>query len=271
MRRIYAVTAVFLSLALILGSISCGTSGSSPDDALASDTTPPSPPSNLAKTTPDTDSTPTFTWGAGSDEESGVSGYLVRIDDGYWRLCDDNATTYTCDTPLSDGGHTFQVRTVDRAGNGSNPLSLPFECSALAPVISAVEISAVDSRSANVTWLTDEPATSQVEFGLSASYGNTTAPDSAPVTSHSVTLTDLEPDTTYHYRVISEDGRGNSASSPDSLFTTLPNPTPPTSPSGLTLTPGYKRRGWTGQLTVKLTLQATTSIAVTLQTRDMCS
>jgi hypothetical protein len=239
-RRIYAVTAVLLSLALILGSISCGTSGSSPDDALASDITPPSPPSNLAKTTPDTDSTPTFTWGAGSDEESGVSGYLVRIDDGYWRLCEDNATTYTCDTPLSDGGHTFQVRTVDEAGNGSNPLSLPFECNALAPVISAVETSAVDSRSANVTWLTDEPASSQVEFGLSASYGNTTAPDSAPVTSHNVTLTDLEPDTTYHYRVISEDARGNSASSPDFSFTTSPNPTPPASPSGLTLTPGYK-------------------------------
>ena len=240
MRPIYAVTAVLLSLALILGAISCGTSGSSPEDASASDITPPSLPSNLAKTTPDTDSTPTFTWGAGSDEDSGVSGYLVRIDDGYWRLCEGDATTHTCDTPLSDGRHTFQVRTVDKAGNGSEPLSLTFECDASPPVISAVEISAIDSRSANVTWLTDEPATSQVEFGLSAPYSDATAPDSTPVTSHSISLTDLEPDTTYHYRVISEDASRNSASSADYSFTTSPNPTPPVAPSGLTLTSGYK-------------------------------
>lgn len=66
-----------------------------------------------------------------------------------------------------------------------------------------------------INWTTDEPATSQVEYGLTTSYGNLTPLDPTLVTSHSVTKTGLARRTTYHYRVRSKDAAGNEAISTD--------------------------------------------------------
>jgi len=62
--------------------------------------------------------------------------------------------------------------------------------------------------STTITWNTDERSTSLVEYGLTSAYGSSLA-DTALVTSHLVTLTGLQPNTTYHYRVGSIDAYGN--------------------------------------------------------------
>ena len=112
------------------------------------------------------------------------------------------------------------------------------------PVISAVSAINITGTRATITWTTDEVANSQVEYGLTTSYGSSTTLDSNLVTAHSVNLTGLTSQTTYHYRVKSADGSGNSASSADYTFTTLNQP--PNQPSnvspanvstGMTLTP----------------------------------
>ena len=59
------------------------------------------------------------------------------------------------------------------------------EAEETAPVISAVSASDITATSAVVTWTTDEVATSQVEYGVTTSYGSTTALDENKVTSHS--------------------------------------------------------------------------------------
>ena len=59
------------------------------------------------------------------------------------------------------------------------------------PKISQVTISVTDST-AIITWVTDEPATSQIEYGTSTGYGMSTAMDSAMVMEHPVTLFGLE-------------------------------------------------------------------------------
>jgi internalin A len=102
------------------------------------------------------------------------------------------------------------------------------------PVISGVSASDITETTATVSWTTDEAATSQVEYGLTASYGSATLLDSTLVTSHSVLLSDLDADTTYHYRVKSKDASGNEAVSEDCIFTTatLPNE-PPNRPSNV--------------------------------------
>lgn len=87
------------------------------------------------------------------------------------------------------------------------------------PVISNVQATNVTDSSATITWTTDEPATSRVDYGLDATYGSTVA-DGSLVTSHSLTLISLSAPTTYHYQVTSADGAGNSASSGDLTFTT---------------------------------------------------
>jgi hypothetical protein len=73
---------------------------------------------------------------------------------------------------------------------------------------------------ATITWDTDEPATSRVEYGATAGYGNSTAEDINLVTGHSVDLTDLIPGIEYHYRVISKDSSSNEKISIDCKFTT---------------------------------------------------
>lgn len=71
-----------------------------------------------------------------------------------------------------------------------------------------------------ITWTTDEPATSQVEYGLTTSYGNLTPLDPTLLTSHSVTQTGLARRTNYHYRVRSKDAAGNEAISIDKTVKT---------------------------------------------------
>lgn len=91
-----------------------------------------------------------------------------------------------------------------------------------APVISGVEVSGTTDIKATIEWSTDEEATSQVEYGITDAYGSTTTLDEELTTSHSVTLTDLEADTTYHFRVKSKDAGGNETTSDADQLKTLP-------------------------------------------------
>ena len=101
---------------------------------------------------------------------------------------------------------------------GSTTLSVTPVPDTTPPVISGVT-AAPTSNSATITWSTNEPGTSQVDYGLSASYG-TVVSDPALATSHSLTLTGLTAPTLYHYQVTSVDSAGNPASSGDFTFTT---------------------------------------------------
>jgi hypothetical protein len=100
-----------------------------------------------------------------------------------------------------------------------------------APNISLVR-SAPGTNSATITWTTDEPATSQVDYGPTASYNQSSPLSTAMVTSHSVTLSGLASSTEYHFRVKSQDASGNPASSGDNSFVTLA----PSPPSAIPLT-----------------------------------
>lgn len=81
----------------------------------------------------------------------------------------------------------------------------------------------ITGKQATITWKTDIAATSQVEYGTTTAYGSTTALDTTLVTSHSVVLTGLTLDTTYHYRVLSSFGT-DSRTSVDATFNTYTEP-----------------------------------------------
>jgi hypothetical protein len=88
------------------------------------------------------------------------------------------------------------------------------------PVISNIAASSLDT-SAWITWTTNEPATSRVEYG-SPSPTISTIETTTYVTSHSVALSGLTPGTFYAYRVYSRDGAGNLAGPSATLnFTTM--------------------------------------------------
>src|SRR5207244_2453075 len=93
-------------------------------------------------------------------------------------------------------------------------------------VISGVTVTSVGGTSATIQWTTNEASDSQVEYGLTASYGSATTLDPTLGTSHTVAVGGLTGSTIYHYRVKSKDASGNLAASADSTFTTL-DVTPP--------------------------------------------
>jgi hypothetical protein len=87
-------------------------------------------------------------------------------------------------------------------------------------VISGVQATGIGGSGATIVWTTNEGADSQVEYGLTTSYGSSTTVDPSLVTSHSQPVNGLAPSTLYHYRVKSRDGAGNLATSGDFTFTT---------------------------------------------------
>ena len=89
------------------------------------------------------------------------------------------------------------------------------------PALFNIQATNITSSGATITWNTNENSTSQVEYGLDNSYGNTTTLETTLVTSHSVVLTWLSPSTTYHFRVISRDASENESISQDNTFITL--------------------------------------------------
>ena len=91
----------------------------------------------------------------------------------------------------------------------------------------AVSADTPGPTSASVTWTTDEPATSKVEYGPAPALGPVDGIDPTLVTQHGLPINGLTPNTTYSYRVVSTDAAGNTATGDPSTFTTAPPRTTP--------------------------------------------
>jgi hypothetical protein len=120
----------------------------------------------------------------------------------------------------------LRVKSTDVSGNGPSA-SADFRFTTAsgpdrtAPAVSEVRVLLVNSTGATISWRTDEPAMSLVEYGADAFYGRTRT-SRLFVLNHSVQLTGLSPGTLYHFRVSSTDPAGNpSAPGADLTFTTL--------------------------------------------------
>jgi phosphodiesterase/alkaline phosphatase D-like protein len=95
------------------------------------------------------------------------------------------------------------------------------------PKISGVQITAKAIKEVGIVWNTDQPSSSQVEWGADTTYGNKTTVADDPstgqslgVVTHGVKVSGLTANTTYHYRVISANKDKLSSMSEDDSFTT---------------------------------------------------
>ena len=154
------------------------------------DTAPPStsfadgPADGATVCTSDT----TFTW-TGTDLVTPTAQlvYAYQLDDNAWS--DFSAQTSLDLAGLPDGQHTLSVAARDAAGNvDPNPPLRHFTLDATPPAITQVQ-SAPRDGSAVITWTTDKPASSSVQYGADATYGNTATGSSTLVTAHSVPST----------------------------------------------------------------------------------
>ena len=95
------------------------------------------------------------------------------------------------------------------------------------PIVTALEISNVQAtditqNSAAITWTTDQPADSFVHYGPDVNTLQTIG-DAAAVSSHHLPLTNLMPQTTYHFSVESNDVLNNNSNSLYSFTTPAPD------------------------------------------------
>lgn len=155
-----------------------------------------------------------------------------------------NQTSYT-KIGLGDGTHRFALTAFDVASNESNlsavvqktiSASAPVSSDAVPPEISSILVEQKSARSATITWNTDEFSTSQIAYRRAsdpASETRTTRLNMTLERQHVVTLTGLDPATTYEYQVFSQDNASNAANSEIASFRTkdqtgaMPDTTPP--------------------------------------------
>jgi hypothetical protein len=130
-------------------------------------------------------------------------------------LCSiDGAAAVACQSPynytgIKDGAHSFKVRAVDVYGNvDSVGATHVWTVDTLAPVVSGY-VTSTSTNSITLTWTTDEPATTQVRYGLGFTVNQSTAEDMNLSTSHSVKLTGLTSNSTYTVQIFSRDALGN--------------------------------------------------------------
>jgi hypothetical protein len=118
----------------------------------------------------------------------------------------------------------FMVGAMDATGNGPGRNDNPSNPSVIdsfwttgivdetPPDISAIEVVYTTDTTALIQWETDEPGNSMVQYDLgSRIWGQYeyTSNDAEMVMSHQLTLTKLQPDTIYYFRLSSTDARGN--------------------------------------------------------------
>lgn len=196
--------------------------------ASTADTTAPrvlEGPSIVARTT----TSLTVRWVTDEPSDSGVSAndgtvFFVTGDD---RLTSTHQVVLTGLTAATE--YEITVSSRDRIGNGPT-LGGPILESTLGaldtdpPLLDRVVVSAITADSALVTWSTNEPATSQLRFGLSTDDLSGVVGEGALVLEHSLRLTGLSAATRYFVVVASLDAAGLSSESPSVSFFTLDDP-----------------------------------------------
>ena len=208
-----------------------------------------------------------WVWGVGNDwsrsvartvgaSQTMVDEYTSSHGDTFWTQRQTAPTAVPTSVTINDTAPTndmwnlslIEVRTASGTGD-STP-----------PILSNVSAGTPGQTGATVTWTSDEPSTSQVEYGTTTSYGSSTVQDSTLSTSHSQALSGLTAGTLYHYRVKSADSSNNLATSPDATFTTA-TPAPDTTPPTVSVTAPANGATVSGQVTVAATAADNVGVA----------
>ncbi|USN53606.1 MAG: DUF2341 domain-containing protein [Candidatus Nomurabacteria bacterium] len=183
----------------------------------------------------------TLTWDAPENEGSGIDHYV--IDRSTTIGCSDGSGTWVQHATTTAEGYfdpnlsntttyCYRVKAADNAGAQSatsSIVSMRPEGRFTEPpeLIGSPGVEAY-IQSATVEWLTDREGSSFVEFGTSSDTLDRVMGQDDFVTSHSVTLLDLDPATTYYYRTKYTDQDSNTGYSSVLSFTTADAPSAPT-------------------------------------------
>jgi glucose/arabinose dehydrogenase/PKD repeat protein len=138
-----------------------------------------------------------------------------------------STVSLSANSPQALGGQTYEFVSWSDGGAQTHSVVAPDSSAtytaAFALDTTVPEISNVVARPGpgrvTITWATNEPTDSQVEYGLTQAYGTATPLNRQLTTQHSVSITGLARKTTYYFQVLSRDTAGNLDSLPSSFRT----------------------------------------------------
>ncbi|RLG66370.1 hypothetical protein DRN89_01030, partial [archaeon] len=120
----------------------------------------------------------------------------------------------------SKDSYYSSTATVEILTNQTTTLNFQLTKDTTLPIISNITITSITQNSATITWQTDELATSLVKYGTTSGSYPYSQKNTSYTTTHSITLTNLTPNTTYYFVVNSTDKANNSAQSTEHSFKT---------------------------------------------------
>lgn len=240
-----AVTAGFVTLANPGSGGSTGCVGQACGDASA-------PEISAILVSDITTSSAVITW---TTSEPATTAFYYGLNDGYgsgYRGSGNRVTSHSVTlTNLAEGAeYHFQLQAADERGNTAVTGDNVFSTLTTTQLLESLEISNINATfitetTAVINWQTNAPLNSRVDYGISDTYGNVATNDASTM-SHTVNLSGLSPNSTYHYRVTSGFGT-STVGSGDFVFSTLVSVTPPTNPVDFAATgeEGRVRLTWT--------------------------
>lgn len=148
-------------------------------------------------------------------------------------------------TSVFDGDYTITATATDTTSQTATD-SVSVTVDNTAPVIGNIAVGNLTATSADISWGTNEAADSLVEYGTSSGDYIASESNANLVFNHKVSLTGLEPDTTYYYRVSSTDAAGNTSVSAEQEFSTAATTGDPNAMYVWDIAPNTSRSGpWT--------------------------
>ncbi|MEZ4515544.1 MAG: Ig-like domain-containing protein [Chloroflexota bacterium] len=128
--------------------------------------------------------------------------------------------------PAQDWDYSSQINVTldacDLAGNCMDTVSYSFttqDPDTTPPTISNVVV-VTRPNGADISWTTDEPATSQIDYGETNQHELGSVDDDALKTEHALEINGLQPDNLYHFQIFSTDNKGNTGKTKDDTFLT---------------------------------------------------
>ena len=174
----------------------------------------------------------TLTWTAPAYQGAGNLQYLIYRSSNDINFTNVGSTTglsYVDNTPESALYYYYVVTEDGARAMSSDSLTVSITPTGRYTTPANLEtgptVTAISDNSATISWSTDRNSDSKIEYGTSSGNYYTTEPYvPTQVTAHVITLTNLQPSTTYYYKALWTDTDGNTGSSQESTFTTNPPP-----------------------------------------------
>jgi hypothetical protein len=173
-----------------------------------------------------------LSWEPPTQVGAGVASYKVyrSTDNSSFSQVASTAGTSYVDSGLTQQTYYYKVKACDSANNcgalTSSVSKFPTgKFTSAATLLKDPQISNLSTKKASVSWVTDRSSDSKVAFGTRpGTYSSDEIANSDQVTSHTINLVNLSPGTTYYMVTKWTDEDGNTGTSNEVSFTTLPAP-----------------------------------------------